>query len=199
MDIIKWCYANIELIISLTGGSGILGILWKYIIKPRLIMIKKMYDQLNQLSEALPKIQEIYSEIKPNGGASLRDAVNRIESTVNKQRLYTKTLIKSFPGGTFNADEVGGLADVNKNVCTLLGRTESELLKDNWVKWIHPEDRSAVITEWARCLDHNSDFDMDFRFVLPDRTSKKVSMVAYQVRDEYSGLHGFIGTLAPTH
>lgn len=199
MEIITFIWSNLNWIATTFGGGSVFVLVWRFLIKPRLIMWKKMYEQLTVISEQMPKIQEIYSEMKPNGGTSLRDAVNRIESLVNKQRLYTKTMIKSFPGGTFDANEKGELIGVNKSVCTLLNRTESELIRDNWIKWIHVDDKDRVIKEWHRCIESQSDFDMEFKIMLPDKGTKKVGMVAYQLRDEAGGLHGFIGTLTQVY
>lgn len=157
-------------------------------------MVKQIYDQLIQMAHYLPKIEQIHMELKPNGGSSLRDAVNRIESNLSKQKLYTRALVKTRPGGTFNCDEHGDVTEVNKPMCLVLGRTESELLGDNWVKWVHVDDRAQVVTEWRRCLDQRSDFDMDMKFVLPDKSTKKVNMVAYRIEDD-KGFYGFLGTL----
>ena len=61
---------------SIIGISTLIFGIWRYIISPLLRNAKKF-------SETSAKINEIYSEVKPNHGGSIKDSINRIERRAN--------------------------------------------------------------------------------------------------------------------
>lgn len=171
----------------LTPFAVAVGFLWK-------IWLKKRYDELRDLYY---RVQMMSMEFKPNGGSSLRDAINRIEHTVTLNEQKTLAIIKSMPDGSWLSDERGKCIDVNKSMCKILQRTESELRGDNWSNWVHPDEREDIFDEWNRCVDNDFNFDQEIRFVLPDGKIQKVHAVAYQLKDRSGKLIGLLGTLNP--
>lgn len=169
----------------LTPFGIVFGFLWKFWLKQRLVELKELYASIKKISE----------EFRPNGGSTLRDAINRIEEKITIQAQKTVAIIKSLPLGTWISDKHGKCIDLNKSLCRITGRTESEIKGDNWTNWIHADDRDEVVEEWNRCVNSMMDFDMSYRFVLPDGRIQRVHGVAYQLRDENSNLMGFLGTL----
>lgn len=161
------------------------GFVWRFWLKKR----------FNQLSDLYLKVQKISEEFSPNGGSTLRDAINRIEDKITLQEQKTLAIIKSFPIGTWISDKHGKCVDVNRSLCKIMGRTESEIKGDNWSNWIHPDERDDVFEEWYRAVNNMMTFDMTYRYVLPDGRIQKVHGVAYQLRTERNELIGFLGTL----
>ena len=159
--------------------------LWKF-------FLKKKFDEVTQLYS---KVQIIADEFRPNGGSTLRDAIDRIEDKINIQEQKTIAIIKSLPLGTWISDKNGKCIDVNKSLCTIMHRVESEIKGDNWSNWIHPDEKEEVFAEWRRCVDNMINFDMNYRYVLPDGRVQKVHGVAYQLRTDKGELVGFLGTL----
>lgn len=170
----------------LTPFGLVFGFLWKF-------WIKKRYDESKEL---YLKIQLMADEFRPNGGSTLRDAINRIEEKVTVQEQKTLALIKSLPLGTWVSDAKGKCIDLNRSLCKITGRTESELKGDNWSNWIHSSFKDNVIEEWNRCVTGDLNFEMEYSFVKPDGKVQKVHGVAYQLRDKDGKLIGFLGTLA---
>lgn len=172
--------------IELLAPFGIVtGLIWK-------VWLKQKFKEVNDLYQ---KIQVIAGEFRPNGGSTLRDAINRIETKVSLQQQTTTAIIKSFPIGTWISDEKGRCVDVNKNLCKITGRTETELKGDNWTNWIFEKD--DVIEEWQRCITNDSNFDHEYHYVLSDRKKQKVHGVAQRLKNEKGDLVGFLGTLEP--
>jgi len=173
--------------LSLLAPFGIVGgLLWK-------VWLKKRYEEGKDL---YLKIQLMADEFRPNGGSTLRDAINRIEEKVTVQEQKTVALIKSLPLGTWISDSKGKCIDLNRSLCKITGRTESELKGDNWSNWLHPNCKENVIEEWNRCVTGDLNFEMEYSFVLPNNKTQKVHGVAYQLRDASGKLIGFLGTLA---
>jgi len=172
--------------LELLAPFGIVGgLVWKVWLKQKFKDISDLYQ----------KIQVIAGEFRPNGGSTLRDAINRIETKVSLQQQTTTAIIKSFPIGTWISDEKGRCVDVNKNLCKITGRTETELKGDNWTNWIF--EKEDVIEEWQRCIINDSNFDHEYHYVLSDRRKQKVHGVAQRLKNEKGDLVGFLGTLEP--
>lgn len=172
--------------LELFAPLGILGgFIWRFWLKKRLA----------ELSDLYTKVQKISEEFLPNGGSSLRDAINRIEDKISLQEQKTLAIIKSFPIGTWISDKHGKCVDVNRSLCKIMDRTESEIKGDNWINWLHPDEKEVVFDEWNRAVHNMMTFDLTYRYVLPDGRSQKVHGVAYQLRTEKNELIGFLGTL----
>lgn len=170
----------------LTPFAVVGGFIWK-------VWLKKRYEEGREL---YGKIQKMAEEFRPNGGSTLRDAINRIEDKVTSNEQKTLAIIKSLPLGTWIADDKGKWSDPNKSLCRITGRTESELKGDNWSNWIIPNEKEDVFDEWKRCVENDLNFDMEFNIFLPDGKSQKVHAVAYQLKDSSGKLKGFLGTLS---
>ncbi len=161
------------------------GLLWKFWLKKRYDDGKLLYSKINIIAE----------EFRPNGGSTLRDAINRIEEKVTVQEQKTLALIKSLPLGTWVSDSRGKCIDLNRSLCKIIGRTEAEIKGDNWSNWLHPSMKEEVVEEWNRCVTSDMNFDMEYSFILPDKKVQAVHGVAYQIRDASGKLIGFLGTL----
>lgn len=172
--------------LSLLAPFGVVfGFLWKFWLQKRFADLKDLYDRIKVMSE----------EFRPNGGSTLRDAINRIEGKVTLQEQKTLAIVKSLPIGTWISDSNGKCIDVNRSLCKIMGRTESEIKGDNWSIWIHPTQKEEVFEEWSRCVTNDLNFDMEYKYVLPNGKVQLVHGVAYQLRDKDNKLIGFLGTL----
>ena len=165
--------------------GAVLGLFWKYWLKKRLEELKDLYTRIKVISD----------EFRPNGGSTLRDAINRIEYRLSVEQQKTMAIIKSMPLGTWLSDRDGKYVDVNRSMCRIMGRTESEILGDNWSNWLHIDDKERVWEEWERSVASKLSFEMTYRFVRPDGKVQRVHAVAYQLRDDRGDLVGFLGTL----
>lgn len=180
----------LKLFAPITGGVGLL---WKYFLKKKYEEFKIAHNNLTKIVEYIPTIENIHAELKPNGGSSIRDAINRIERNLTLQDQKVSALVKSLPMGTWMFDANGKCIDVNIQLCRMVDRTESELLGDNWINQIL--EKEEVRDEWHRAVEGIMDFNMTYTFVLPDKTTKRVQCVAFQLRNEKGNLIGFLGTL----
>lgn len=184
---------NLELILGLLskwlellGPLGVIGgIIWKFWLKNRYREAKEVYT----------KVMKIAEEFERNGGKTIKDAIFRIESKISLQEQKTTALIKSMPLGMWLSDAHGKCIDVNRSLCDIMDRTESEIKGDNWSNWLYGPDKALVYDEWNRCVTNEIDFEMEYTYVLPDSGLQKVHGTAYQLRNEEGKLLGFLGTL----
>jgi PAS domain S-box-containing protein len=156
--------------------------------------IKCMITTLRKVETALPTLLQVAEEMKPNGGNSLRDRVDKI----SKQLLYqdgARRLSYDLPpeGAFYECDDNGGYVYVNRQWTRLTGLSYEDSLGDGWLSGVHPDDRPTVAEEWWDCIKHRREFDLSFRLVSHDDVVTKVNSHARVLKDNSGALIGFIG------
>lgn len=169
----------------LTGTSvGIIALFNKKIIEwitllIRLIIVKfKKYFSL-KLTCPVPGIQSallaIQAELHPNGGSSLRDAVNRIDARtkiieVNTRRLQVshEVLTEVVDVPFFRSDANGNTTYCSSSLCRLAGMTSSkEYMGLNWLTFVHSDDMDHVRNGWLSAINEKRTYIGNFRIVNP--------------------------------
>lgn len=172
-----------------------IGITWKYFLKQKWEEFKVAHENLKKLVIFIPTIERIDYELKPNGGSSVKDAINRIESKINLQDQKVLALIKSMPYGTFISDSDGNWTDVNLTLCRITGRTESELEGRDWLNWIDEKHKSGVILEWERAIKNKMVFDVEVNYSNPTGEYIPLRFSGNQLKNEKDELVGYFGTV----
>lgn len=124
------------------------------------------------------KINLLLKEFQPNGGGSLKDAINRLEkeaSHISIQTAFNKAAIESHvnnyglinKSGYVKTDIDGNTIEVGTSVCRLLQRSFEELKDKKYVNYIHPTERENWMKGIMNALVTESDFEMDVRIALP--------------------------------
>lgn len=172
-----------------------IGITWKYFLKQKWEEFKVAHENLKKLVIFIPTIERIDYELKPNGGSSVKDAINRIESKINLQDQKVLALIKSMPYGTFISDSDGNWTDVNLTLCRITGRTESELEGRDWLNWIDEKHKLGVILEWERAIKNKMVFDVEVNYSNPNGEYIPLRFSGNQLKNEKDELVGYFGTV----
>lgn len=124
---IEWIIGLVLAIISILLG---LIKLWPYLIKWRdkfmgLAQINSSLDSLNT------RVDDILSELKPNGGSSIKDAVTRIEIRQLFAGERQRALMQADTRGIFEADINGHLIWANKSFMQMLGANSLQEVRGN--------------------------------------------------------------------
>lgn len=172
-----------------------IGILWKYFLKKKYDELIQVHKNLEKLVDYIPKIDKIESELSTNGGSSIKDAINRIESLVTLQDKKLLSLFQSMPFGTFITDAQGNWTYVNLMLCRISERSETELKGKNWYRWIVENDRNDVILEWERSIKNQMIFDCETQYLTPTEDLKHIRISASQIYDHKNELVGYFGTV----
>ena len=153
------------------------------------------------------KLDKIQSELKPNGGSSLRDAINRIDikltNVSNKINIIQASA--DITSDTLNicrwaADKNGLLNFVNRPFKKLLGVVDDEsCLGDAWItNTVHEEDRPTTQAEWNRAVSSKSEYHHTFRIVNASTGEIiKVTNHARLVIDDHGNVGGWVGVVIP--
>jgi len=180
-----------EILGIITAGGGIIWGGWKYGAKPLIAKNKKAK------AEWIGKITEIRDELKFNGGSSLKDAVYHVKNKVDKIEVRldviegNSRLSMTLQDIAFwESDHTGKCTYASPGLCKIMGRSESEIINNNWTAWIHPEDKDKVIHAWAISVNEKSAFDEIYRYKKSDGFWVKVWGVAFPMINVYGGKMG---------
>lgn len=181
---------------AIAGAGASAWAIWTKALKPMIEIIKTRYAAL----EAIPSIQNdlklIREQLVPNGGSSLRDSIDRLESNSVVMGQIHGVLLTTNNVALVRMDSSGHVIEVSDPLCRLLGRSREELLGNNWISAVNEEDREEVSAEWSNAMEADRNFESRFYFDLNDGTKIKVYMKV-QPTPAIRGKHqGFMGTIS---
>jgi len=175
---------------SLGAGYGI----YKFVWKPGSRLLKKLKEAHVKLMDSLPILENIAAEFKPNGGSSLRDAINRLESGVSEVVQKNRIIASEMKIACFETDKHGMCIWVSPKWQEFTGLASDKSLGNGWINAICPDDRDRVFDEWAHCLEQGRDFSLDY-CVNPE-SPRPMRGYSYFIKDRKGNLIGMIGTLS---
>jgi PAS domain S-box-containing protein len=144
------------------------------------------------VGDAVRVIEDIRAELHPNHGASLRDSINRIESSLSKSDGRWLAAMNLFPTfAVWESREDGSMGFVSRAFSIWTGRSGPELLNDGWMSMIHPDDRDRVRRDFSAAVREHRYYDNSHRYLeADDKTFFKVLVHAYPIftrNEEYVG------------
>lgn len=152
------------------------------------------------LNKKLKPIQEnseiTRHQVEKNGGASIADAVARIEANTEELKGWSRGIHQVNPNPIYQTDNQGYYVWVNPSFARLVGSAPIDLLSRSWLSVVYSEDKARVLAEWTTSVASKANFDSKFRMVnLLDDHVFDVRSLAYPVfaKDE---LIGYIGTIS---
>lgn len=168
-------------------GTGIWRVFIK-VIKPAMKEAKakkrKLYDM----------VTKIHHEINYNNGSSIKDAITRIESRIGRLEDNQRIVMNVQNVAFWESDADGLVTYVSPALCKLVGRSESEIMGNNWVSCIEPSDKEKVFDAWNFSVETKSPFDEYYRYKKPDGGNVHVWGLAFH-KVENGKLIGSLGKL----
>lgn len=148
----------------------------------------------------------VLAELRPNGGTSLRDAINRLERTQVEQALARQksdarimAVLNYDAVPMFESDAEGRCLWVNRAMLVITGRTDAEMLDHGWTNAIHPEDRPRVRELWEAAIREVRAFEEEFRYARPDGHAVRAYVTARPILASNGDLQGWLGQAAVKH
>jgi PAS domain S-box-containing protein len=173
-----------EIIAASAGAITAVATAYTKVVRPFLVEEKKRKEEL------IKKINEIKGELTFNGGSSLKDAVYRVEGNISQ---LTKRVgsVEENQRAILNLNNIaywisnnkGECVEASPGLCKLLGRSESEIVGNNWAAWLVSEDKRRVYDAWEHAMNHHITFDEIYSFVKPDGTIIEVWGLAFHKED----------------
>lgn len=200
-----------ELTAIITGSIGVLGAIYRYIAKPAW---KHYWTARNRITNLVTATEAIRAELKPNGGGSFRDHLDRQFVTINLQvgtvsdRLssqerrtamntsFQRVFVGAEEGSAMvETDAAGHLVWAHPRLLDLTGLTLEELRNGAGPNAVHAEDRDRVVDHWKDCLDQHAPFVDTCRYVniRTGVTSHVRVHMSPVIADDR--LHGWVGVI----
>ncbi len=120
------------------SGAIIAGARW---LTPKVQRGVHLYNTLGQLPEQLASIA---AELKPNGGGSMRDAVNRIELGQHVNRATMRAYSETPEFGRFETNEKGECGYADRTFLRWVQRTPDEVKGWGYLNCICDDEREDV-------------------------------------------------------
>ncbi len=146
-----------KIFVGLSAIGGAFIAVRKYVYQPFKKFIYKAFTEDRQ------KLDFIVSELKPNGGGSIKDQINLIRDSVIRTEIWQKTRLSHENLPYFDTDHYGRLVWVNKACMRLFNASENELLGYGIRNFIDHRDKGMFITEWEAAIKNCIDLKTNFR------------------------------------
>ena len=118
----------------------------------------------------------------------------RAERSGDELRSQLETVTATMREGVIAYDMERKLRFVNPAFERLTGYPDDELREQEFLQYIHPEDRPAIIAEWDRLAQGRALRDQEYRVVTRDGQIRWCSSSWEPMRDEAGRQIGYMGT-----
>lgn len=186
----KWLWARVKAVVGFPRE-------WRRFSGEIKGLTTSLVVQADQTQTNQRLLRELLAEIRPNGGSSLRDAIDRIEKIQTAQTNRQRVVLSLSQDAYFEADAQGMCLYVNHRWEELTGLTLAESRGSGWLHGITEADRALVLEEWNAAVHDRRPFRLRFRYenvVTGEITPVYVRAVA--VNDHKDGVVGYLGSAA---
>lgn len=164
---LEWLFTNakafgdvIALMLTIATGGF-------WVARRVLLSIKKLENLISGQNTLATAVSEISKQLKPNGGTSIFDVVNRantkidnLAEDVSRVRAFQWAFAEALTDKpVFEADEKGACVRVNGAYAKLAERNSPELLGSGWENFVSPQDRQRVFEEWSEAVNRKRIFE----------------------------------------
>jgi len=178
---------------AIAGGAVTITTFYKKVLKPLIAAVKK-------INKTIITIEKIEEEFKPNGGGSLRDAINRIENSLLLEQQTRRVMSMALEVAIIESNADGFYLWVNQAFTNISGLTPTDAKNYGWVTAIDPKEREAVTAEWELAIKQKRTFQMEYRIVnINTGIPTKVSALSFPISNEKGILIGHVGILSPVN
>ena len=116
------------------------------------------------------------------------------QRTIDELRSQLQTVTATMREGVIAYDMDRKLKFVNPAFERLTGYPDDELRDQEFLQYIHPEDRPAIVAEWERLSQGHSLRDQEYRVVTRSGQVRWCSSTWEPMRDENGRQIGYLGT-----
>lgn len=128
-------------------------------------------------------------EFKPNGGSSIRDSLNRLETSVASSRQTSLTLASALGVAYFQTDAEGKYKYVSREWQRMAGMFAEDAMGNGWINGIARDDRMRVASEWRESVSHHR----AFRVTCHMNSGARVNVTANPIKSPTGALDGYVG------
>lgn len=151
--------------------------------------IEQIGETCNSLTEELKTIS---SELKTNGGSSLKDFVINIDRQLVHIEGWQKYIDETSGNATFKLGPNGSMTYASPKLCCILDADREELHFRNWVAKVISSDRQMVLRDLEDAIENKMPLDTTATFKVGN-TSVRLHVTATPHVQPGGDLIGFFG------
>lgn len=117
-------------------------------------------------------LKQLVDEVKTQSGTPLKEALQHLDISIQnmagtlamihvRQRMYDRVL----GNAVITTDASGKAVWASETLLELLGTSMENFLGENWINFVHQDDRELVLREWGRAVEVGRDFALSYRYV----------------------------------
>lgn len=110
-------------------------------------------------------LAEIRAELRPNGGSSLRDAVDRTHRAATVANLRSLHVVGLLHRAAFECDPDGQMSYASPALCELWGMSASEMRGKGWLRAVHDLERADVDRQWLDDIHNGRPYAREYTVV----------------------------------
>ena len=104
-------------------------------------------------------LSKISSEFKTNGGKSLRDQINDLQSSTKTILYRQRWILDNREEPIFETDEHGNFTWVNDSFARLTDRSFRDLQNNNWINCLKEDSREEISESWKTAVENKRTFE----------------------------------------
>jgi PAS domain S-box-containing protein len=151
---------------------------------------------ISRISMAINSIDEISYILKPNGGASMSDKLQRIEKSLLYADGRHKILTSAVNVALFETDEKGTCIWVSPEWIEITGIDNEHALENGWINSIHEEEREEIFKEWKAAIEQRREFRRSYRMI-HNSTGNVIYVKCFTrtIKDHKNDIIGVVGLI----
>lgn len=189
---------SLELVAGILGAVASVGAFVKW-VWPWLKGCWKVVFGNQQIESRLDELSEqvgfLITELKVNGGASIKDQLNRVEMACAKTNERQRARMLDSSDLVFETDPDGSCVWVNRTYARTVQRLPQELMGFGWVNAIAKGHRDRVMDGWYASVKEDREFEMNFNFSTPDGDEFPALVRSYKMTDSRGNAIGYLGSV----
>lgn len=169
---------HVEAVIAV---GGVLLALIRHMIRRHIApiwrMVRSNYEVVQTIPELSSRLREMQAELRPNGGKTLRDAIDHIGHGQAVQGALIELICDEKKVPHFTLDGDGNVLHANPVMCKLMGRAEEDILGMNLVSCVRIDERAAFEQEWRAAVESARTMQTSAIFVIPGKGHQRLEFV----------------------
>ncbi len=185
----------LDVIIVLAAAIGGAAVIKKTVLNPIFAQLKKFREFSAKVRKGLESVERVAKEVYPNGGSSLRDRIDSIDSRLTFMEARDNVMLDDNPTALFISDVEGQNSYVNRTYCRLLNCGKDDLERQNWKNFIAEEKLEAYEELWKPAFQYNRPISADVLFKTTDGLTKCCHVQITPLNKPEDKLRRFMGRI----
>lgn len=171
VDIINQINSSI-VIITIFGGYMF------YLVKK----IQPFTTITKDISTLKTEVSNISKELKPNGGESIKDQINQLQSSTKTILYRQRWILDNREEPIFETDIKGNFTWANDSLIRLTDRLFKDLENNNWINALCEKTRDEVNDSWQMAIENKRNFEHEV--IIVDSKNRAFAAKCVAVRQE---------------